>query len=235
MYTVVTRGAAAVPRFADRWVGNALFIFVPLVLVGLSWAVFEDREQFQMLKYVYACPAGLLSYLLGRSAIKIVMAIVSSVVVLVFGVLVLDVHLTITPLSALGLLACLAVGLVGIVSVGLVLTGCSLVFARQSMTINEGSAAVLLLFCGAVFPADLLPHGMREIAFALPVTYWIEGCRRALIGPGFSPMLARFSAIELGAIQVAVTALWFAGGLWVYRTLEAKAQREGKLDQTTAW
>jgi ABC-2 type transport system permease protein len=59
MYKVVIGGALSDPRFVALYVGNALYVFVNLLLVGLSWAVFEDREQYKMLKYVAAAPIGL--------------------------------------------------------------------------------------------------------------------------------------------------------------------------------
>ena len=61
----------------------------------------------------------------------------------------LGLRFSVTPLSLVALLGALAVGAVGIVAVGLVLAGCAMVFARQSMMMNEGVSAVLYLFCGS--------------------------------------------------------------------------------------
>jgi ABC-2 type transport system permease protein len=111
----------------------------------------------------------------------------------------------------------------------------SLVFARQAMSINEGAAAVLYLFCGAVFPPDLLPAPLRGIGFALPLTYWLEACRRALTHASTSGLLSRLSDAQVALAQLATTALWLAGGLWLFRVLLRRALRDGKVDQTTAW
>ncbi|MGH7726788.1 MAG: ABC transporter permease [Candidatus Eiseniibacteriota bacterium] len=235
MYQVVVGGPLADPRFVALYVGNALYIYVILLLVGLSWAVFEDREQYKMLKYVAATPVGLVPYLLGRSFTKWVLATASALVVLVFGVTVLGMRLSVTPASALGGLVALALGSVGIVAVGLVLSGLALVFARQSMMMNEGVAAVLYLFCGVVFPPDLLPGVLRAVAFSLPITYWMEASRRALGAPGFSAIMSRWSALELSALFLAVTLVWVALGLFLFRRLEERARRQGLLDITTAW
>jgi len=152
MYKVVIGGALSDPRFVALYVGNALYVFVNLLLVGLSWAVFEDREQYKMLKYVAAAPIGLVSYLLGRSLTKFVLATISAILVLAFGIGVLGLRFAVSIPGVLALIASLAVGAVGIVAVGLVLAGCAMVFARQSMMMNEGVSAVLYLFCGVVFP-----------------------------------------------------------------------------------
>src|SRR5689334_22462451 len=62
MYKVVIGGQTSDPKFASLYLGNALYVFVNLLLVGLSWAVFEDREQYRTLKYVAVTPLGLTSY-----------------------------------------------------------------------------------------------------------------------------------------------------------------------------
>ncbi len=235
MYSVVSGGHASDPRFVALYVGNAFFVFVPLLLVGLSWAVFEDREQFQMLKYVVTTPAGLLVYLLGRAVTKGTMAVASVVALLLFGVFVLHMPLHLTPVRWLVLLATVAVGIVSVIAIGLMLAGSSLVFARQAMSINEGAASVLYLFCGAVFPPDLLPAPLRGIGYALPLTYWLEACRRVLIGPSPSGMLGELSDLHLALAQVGSTLVWLVLGVTMFRALLRAAQRDGKIDQTTAW
>ncbi len=235
MYQVVVGGPLTDAKFVALYVGNALYIYVILLLVGLSWAVFEDREQYRMLKYVAVAPVGLVPYLLGRSLTKFVLATASALVVLLFGVFVLGMGLRLTPAGALAGLAALAVGSIGIVAVGLVLSGLALVFARQSMMLNEGVAAVLYLFCGVVFPPDLLPGPLKAVAFSLPITYWMEASRRALGAPGFSAIMSRWSALELTLLFLAVTALWAGLGHLLFRRLEERARRQGLLDITTAW
>lgn len=235
MYKVVIGGSVSDPRFVAIYVGNALYTFVVLLLVGLSWAVFEDREQYKMLKYVAATPIGLVPYLLGRSLTKFVLATISAVLVIGFGVVVLGLRLQVTPASFGALLAALAVGGVGIVAVGLVLAGLALVFARQSMMLNEGVSAVLYLFCGVVFPPDLLPALMRPIALALPMTYWLEASRRALSVREFSPLLSQMSDAQLAIAFVAIALVWLVGGLWIFSRLERRARAQGLLDITTAF
>ena len=235
MFKVVSGGPLSDPRFVALWVGNALYTYVLLLLVGLSWAVFEDREQYRMLKYVATAPMGLVPYLLGRSWAKFVLATLSATVVLGFGVVVLGMRFPLGPgTAALGLGVTL-VGAAGVGAVGLVLAGCALVFARQSMTMNEATAAVLYLLCGVVFPPDLLPRVVHPVSFALPMTWWLEASRRILGVRGFSPALAAHDDVTLGALLLGVTAVWIVGGFLVFHRLERRARAEGLLDITTAW
>ena len=235
MYQVVIGGSISDPRFVALYLGNSLYVFVNLLLVGLSWAVFEDREQYKTLKYVAVSPVGLVSYLLGRSLTKFVLATISAVLVILFGIFVLGLRLEVTPLSVLTLVAALGVGAVGIVGVGLVLAGLAMVFARQSMMMNEGVAAVLYLFCGVVFPPDLLPAFLRPVALALPMTYWLEASRRAFDVRGFSGMLTRLTDLQLAVIFVAVALMWLFAARWIFGRLERRARAEGLLDITTAF
>ena len=235
MYKVVIGGSVTDPKFASLYLGNSLYVFVNLLLVGLSWAVFEDREQYRTLKYVATTPIGLTSYLLGRSLTKFVLATISAILVLAFGIGVLGLRFAVSVPGVLALIASLAVGAVGIVAVGLVLAGCAMVFARQSMMMNEGVSAVLYLFCGVVFPPDLLSAFLQPVALALPMTYWLEASRRSLGVHDFSAILSRLTDLQLAAIFVAIALAWLFAARWIFGRLERRARSEGLLDITTAW
>jgi len=235
MFKFVLQRATTDPRFAAIYIGNALNAFVTLLLVGLSWAIFEEREQYRTLKYVAVSPLGLASFVMGRSLIKFLLACVSATVVIGFGVVVFHLRPTITPLSALGFVGALIVGSVGVVAVGLVLAGLAMVFARQSIMMNEGVAAILYLLCGIVFPPEALPALVRPLAFALPMTYWMEASRRAFGIHGFSVGLARWSNAELAGLLALTAVAWLAFGSWVFHRMERRARDHGLLDVTTAW
>jgi len=188
-----------------------------------------------MLKYVATAPMGLVAYLLGRSWAKFVLATLSASIVLGFGIGVLGMRFAMTPLSAVLGIAVTLVGAAGVAAVGLVLAGMALVFARQSMTMNEATGAVLYLLCGVVFPPDLLPRLFHPVSLALPMTWWLEASRRILGVRGFSALLGAYGDVALGGLLVAVTAAWVVGGLLVFQRLERRARQLGLLDVTTAW
>ena len=56
---------------------NAFHAFVDTVVIGMGWVVFEEREQYETLKYVYASPVGIFTYLAGRASVKFVLAAIS--------------------------------------------------------------------------------------------------------------------------------------------------------------
>lgn len=235
IHVVVTGGATADPRFAWMYVGNAFYVFVPQVLVGVAWTVIEDREFHQMLKYVYVSPIPLFTYLAGRAATKVALAVLSSVVLLALGALVLDVRLSTTPAAAIYGAVALLAGAAGLFGLGLLLAGFGLVFARHAMNLNEGVAATFYLLCGAIFPIDLLPAALRPLACVLPVTWWLEAMRRTLLDDAAVGVIGRLGDAQILAGAIGSGAAWLLVGAWCYRRLERAAKRRGLLDQTTAY
>jgi len=77
MVRVVARGAATAESFLFLFIGNTFFLYVTEVLVGISWAVFRDREDYETLKYIVTSPIGMFTYLTGRASVKLVLATVS--------------------------------------------------------------------------------------------------------------------------------------------------------------
>jgi len=235
IYAVASSGELAGDRFTWIYVGNAFFVFVPLMLVGVGWTIVEDREQFQVLKYVYCSPIGLFTYLAGRAVTKFVSATFSCLAILLVGAVFFHIRYHTTPTLALAGLAGFGLGVVGIFGMGLLLAGAGLVFARQAMNLNEGTAGVLFLACGAVFPLDVLPGFTRYIGWAFPLTWWLEAMRRAWAGVEAAGTIGAVSTPLVFAL-LAVTALaWYALGAWSYRTLERRAKQQGILDRTTAF
>jgi ABC-2 type transport system permease protein len=178
---------------------------------------------------------GLVAYLLGRSWAKFVLATLSAAVVLGFGVVALGMRFPVTPGSLVLFALATLVGACGVAAVGLVLAGCAMVFARQSLTMNEATAAVLYLLCGVVFPPDFLPRLIQPVSLALPVTWWMEATRRTLGSRGFSAMLAAWPDAALAAIFVLVTLVWVGLGLFLFGKFERRARSLGLLDVTTAF
>jgi ABC-2 type transport system permease protein len=170
MVRVVSHDAANTAAFHQLFIGNTFFLYVTEVLIGISWAVFRDREDYETLKYIYTAPIRFLPYLLGRGLTKIGTASLGVAVALLFGGIVLGVPLRLEGWGAVHLLGATAVGLVGAAWIGVALAGISLVVARHSMNLNEGLGGVLYLLSGAVFPIDVLPSWAQKISLALPFT-----------------------------------------------------------------
>jgi ABC-2 type transport system permease protein len=233
MYWAVAGAASRPETFAGFYLANAFHVYVVQVVVGLGWVVVEEREDYETLKYVYASPIGMFTYLFGRSTVKLALATVSMVLALLVGWFALGVRWDWGAVSwpALGLT--FLVGLVACVYLGFVVAGAAMLLPRVAVIMNEGLAVALYLLCGVIFPIDLLPRGLQELALLFPFTYWYEGLRRFILGTGASHRLSAWSDGAMLAALLFTTVVFVTFSRWAYGVLERRARQLGRLDQTT--
>ncbi len=240
MYWAVSRfgrpgGSVSTARavFVAIWIGSAFHTYVTQVLIAMGWVVVEEREEYETLKYVYASPIGIFTYLAGRSTVKLVLATISVALTLIVGWFVVGVRWEWSAVQWGLLAASFVLGIIATVSLGFIVAGVALLLPRVAMTLNEGVAVALYLLCGVIFPIDLLPRGLQEVTLALPFTWWYEALRRAIVGHGISTRLGALpNGVVLGALFL-TTAVLAVGSRHAYLALEMRARRLGRLDQTT--
>ncbi len=233
MVRIVSQGQATAETFLFLFLGNVFFLYVSEVLIGISWAVFRDREDYETLKYIYTAPLHLLPYLLGRGVTKMATATLGVVVAMAFGGLVLGLPITLTGTNWGGLALATAVGLVSVAWLGIILAGASLVVARHSINMNEGLTGLFYLLSGAVFPIEVLPRWIQGISLVLPFTYWLELIRRIVTGRSFAGPLRGVSDGGLWLILVLSTAAVAGIGLLWFFWCERIARERGLIDWKT--
>src|SRR5439155_17783031 len=156
MYHVIA-GGARTDIFDYLFISNAFFVLVVQVMVGLSWTIIDDRENYKMLKYIYTSPARKFAYLIGRAVAKVLIGLLTTLLLLATGVLFLGVHIDFSKVQWGWLAVYFPIGMLILSGLGIVLAGISLVIARNAGFIGEVVAGMLLLFSGAYFPPDILP------------------------------------------------------------------------------
>jgi ABC-2 type transport system permease protein len=233
MYWAVARSATRPALFAGLYVANAFHEYVVRVLIGMGWMVVEEREEYETMRYLFASPMGMFTYLWGRSTMKFALATVSVVLVLASGWILLGVRWDWGAVRWIPFLISFVLGLTAALFLGFLVAGWALVLPRIAVSVNEGIAVALYLLCGVIFPIDVLPHGLQELALILPFTYWYEALRRFLLGAGASTRLGTWSDAQLVGALAASTLFFAVVSRWGYRALERRARRKGKLDQTT--
>ena len=219
--------------FVGFFVANAFHAYVNTVLVGLGWAVFEEREEYETLKYVYASPVGMFTYLAGRSVVKFALATVSMLVTLGVGWWLLGVRWDWAAVQGLPLAIAVVAGLASTLFCGFLLAGWALVLTRAAMVVLEGTTLASYLLCGVIFPVDLLPGPLQAISLALPFTWWYEALRRFLAGQGTRGVMERFSDLQVLCVLVGLTLAFALLARWGYFAFERRARQLGRLDQTT--
>ena len=233
MVRIVSQGHANADAFLFLFLGNTFFLYVTEVLIGISWAVFRDREDYETLKYIYTAPLHLITYLLGRGATKVATASLGVLVALLFGRYVLGLPIGTHETSWLQLLLATLLGLISVLWLGIILAGASLVVARHSINLNEGLGGIFYLLSGAVFPIEMLPRWAQSISLALPFTYWLELVRRIVTGRGFAGPLSAMADAELWLILTFATGVLSGLALLWFRLCEHTARARGLIDWKT--
>jgi ABC-2 type transport system permease protein len=235
MYTVIARGGLENPLFPAIFVGNAFFIYVPAVLAGISWSLLDDREHYGMLKYIYTAPLQLFAYLVGRGVAKAAVATIAVLMMLLLGSLGLGVAIRLSAIDWPLLVVSLVFGAGMLSFLGILLGGVNLITARHNYSVGEAVAGAFYLLCGVVFPLDVLPGWLQTISRGVPMTYWLEAIRRALLGSGGGELLGRLTDGALIGIVVGTTVA-LAGIAFVgFRLAERRARSKGLLDMQTMY
>jgi ABC-2 type transport system permease protein len=185
---VPTTYLAAGPEFTttDTLAAALLGLFVILFTYLLSVVgVLRERSQ-GTLERLRASPATTTEIVLGYLGGFLVFGVLQSVIVLAFLVGVLRIHHR-------GSLA-----LVLLVQVVMVVIGVALGLVFSSVSANELQAVQLIplvivpqiLLSGVIWPVAALPVVLKQLAYALPLTYAVDALRRVMIrGAGFSGIL----------------------------------------------
>ena len=236
MYSVITNGAMGEPLFAYIYLGNALYILVGQVITGTSWAVIDDREHYRTLKQLHTTPMNQYYYLMGRGVAKLLVALISTVITIAFGVIAFKLQINFASIQWGWLLGSSFLAVVCLAALGVILGGVTLTMARNFWALGEALSGALYLFTGAIFPLSVLPAWIRPLGFIFPVTYWLELARRAILGSQAAfPTLAGFSNQQLMLILVAfAVGLVIASALFYQRMLYVARER-GLIDLETSY
>lgn len=232
MYNAVSRAGAAAPIYAYIYLGNAFYIYVGAVMAGVSYSILDDRERYRVLKYLYVAPINIPVYLFGRAAARFITGTIAVVVTLVAGVLFFNVPLHLATINWPLFIAALALGVLCLACMGLIVGGWTMTIENEPWFIGDAVAAALYLFSGAIFPITLLPAFLQPIGFLMPMAYWLELLRRALLGTGAQafPTFAAFSTPQLFGILAGITLAFGLIAFFAFRYFDHLARENGMID-----
>jgi ABC-2 type transport system permease protein len=228
---VVSRGKTSTEFFAYIFTGNAFFMYVVNVLFGIGWVIHDDREHYQMIRYIYISPIRMYYYFFGRGIAKMIVTTIAVIITMSFGIIVLKIPLALNAVNYPLLLFSLAFGIFIITCLGILLAGITMVTAHHSFLLTEGVAGLFYLACGAIFPIDILPIWLQYLSKTLPLTYWLELIRRSVLGKSLSVTLSKYSDAQLILIMLITTLILALFSHYVYRSIEYVARKHGKIDQ----
>ena len=214
-------------------VGQAVFQIVGAAMQGPTHALLDDRERYRTIRYIFATPSSLLPVSIGRALVKALIAAISAVIVIGVGALIG------MPMRAGGpdlllLLVVMALGLASIVGLGVALGAVCVQLRNDAWGYPQAVAGSVFLLCGAIFPLDTLPRALQLIGAALPMTWWIEGVRRALLGTTSPGLLGELSTPHLLLVLTVGTVLITLAAPRLFRIGIDRAREKGYLDRSTA-
>jgi len=235
MYGIITKGNFSNPLFTYIYLGNAFYIYVGQIMNGMAWTIIDDREHYRIIKYIYVAPVNYSAYLLGRGVARFLIASLSVLITITFGVLFLHVRIDLSLVNWPLFLTVLLIGVILLAMMGLLLAGILLLLAHHSWGVGDAVAGALYLFSGAIFPLEVLPAVLRPIGDIIPITYWLELLRRALVGSVAQafPTLIHFSNAQLMAILIGLTLLFSMLSIVGFGWCERRAQAQGLIDVIT--
>jgi ABC-2 type transport system permease protein len=232
MYRAVSSAGADAPIYAYIFLGNAFYIYVGAVMAGASYSILDDRERYRSLKYIYIAPINLPLYLFGRAVARFITGTIAVVITLAAGALFFGLPLNPAGVDWLTFLAALALGVVCLTFLGIILGAWTMTIRTEPWFVGEAAAAALYLFSGAIFPLSLLPAFLQPIGYALPMTYWLELLRRAMLGPGAAafPTFSAFTNAELFGLLGGITVVFGVVAFAAYRYFDRVAREQGMID-----
>ncbi|RLT24569.1 MAG: ABC transporter permease [Chloroflexi bacterium] len=214
-------------------VGQAVFQIVGAALQGPTHALLDDRERYRTIRYIFATPSSLLPVSVGRALVKAAIAGSSALIVIVSGVA-LGMPLRGGGVDLPLLLVVVPLGLLSIVGIGVALGAVCVQLRNDAWQYPEAVAGTVFLLCGAIFPLEVLPGPVQAIGAALPITWWIEGVRRALLGVASPGRLGTIPTEELVAILAVGTVVIWAAAPRLFTFAINRAREKGHLDRNTA-
>lgn len=210
------------------FVGNTFFILVTEMMLSMGWVIHEDREHYEVLKYIYISPVSIYVYLLGRACSTALIALMSVAISLLFGVAVLGMPIDLLAINYPTLALSLIIGLVAIASFGLILASVALLTARHGGgMIGQAVAGIFYLFCGIIFPVSALPSWAQAVSKVLPLTYWMNMVRDSMFGVRPAEILDDL------LVLIGFTAVFYLVALGVLKLADFLARDKGLIDITT--
>ncbi len=225
--------------------GSALWATVIAGIQGPAWSILDDRERYRMLKYVAVSPSALLVTLVGRGGGRLAAGAMGTAVALVFSVIILGLRIDLTAVDWPYLAVVLVMGVVPVMAVGVLLAAICLQTRQESWSYPEALAGAMFLVTGVVFPLAILPDPIEAIGLLNPITWWVEGVRRAIVPTGPSSIggqgslwtaVTGTSAPEPAQVLLALLltgALVTLAATAIFRSSERRARDRGLLDRTT--
>jgi ABC-2 type transport system permease protein len=181
------------------------WVFIPLI--GIS-SMFASERQKGTLRRLLTTPTRRSTYLLGTIFGQVVTALVQMLLLIVFGILVMNLNWDGQPLA---LLVMMAASVLAATALGTTL-GTFVKTESQASGLSIMTGMVMALLGGCWYPLELFPKSVQTIVQILPTTWAMRGMLGIVLrGQGLTSILP-----EAGVL-LGFAALFFSIGVWRFR------------------
>lgn len=231
-------GPGASPDFFNFFfIGNVIYLYVYNVLFGISQVIFEDREHYEVIKYIYISPVNWYLYFIGRGFARFIVATVSCVISIIAGALFLPLKFNMTAAAFPAFAFSFILGLISIFFMGIIMCALTLVMARHGNMMSESISGIFFISCGVIFPISSLPLWLQGISTAIPISGWLEISRRLILN---TP--ATIDSVWHGVSTTSLiyrlgfsTALLCIFSVIFFHFMSMLARSKGIIDRTTSY
>jgi len=208
-------------------VGQAFYNLVGSGIMGVAYTLWDDREHYRSLKYIYLTPNHLYFYLIGRGLYKFIEGILPLIISFFVGALLINYPIfSLSPNWTL-LAMNYVIGMVWIIAFGLLVASFLIFTTDYGWAAVESIVGSLLLFGNVLFPTYLLPYPLSNIADYLPIKYWMDINRLALQGKSLMDVMADL------VMLIELTIIYFIAAYFLFKYCEKIARSKGLIDITT--
>lgn len=205
------------------------YLFLGMLALTLSSAAFWDvsftiKQEMDAgtLEPAWLTPTRRETFVIGHTLAGLVMAAVTTIVLVAVGILAFGAEIAPSLVIALPVLALTSVGVLGI---GYLVA--ALVLRMREATFFVDSVDFMFVgLSGATFPILVLPDVVRWVAYLLPTTYALDLVRVSALGT--RPLLP--APVEWAAL-VATSLAFVAVGRWAWLATEHRMRVRGTLGQ----
>jgi len=191
--------------------------------ISFSSAGDIDRERFMgALEVIFSSPTKFSTIMLGKVIGNTILGVFSMVLSFVFVILFFNVKFTIA--NPLFFSLSMLLGVISFTFIAMMLSGL-LALSRSTRVLMNCLDYPIFIFCGTVFPIEVLPTWTRPISYILSPTYVLKLSRTAITG---ITNFHEFYTYLLGLLTI--TLVYFFLYKYFYKVIDVKARKEATLE-----
>ncbi len=191
-------------RYLDFLAPGILAQSVLFAAIFYGIAAIWERDLGVLHRYMVS-PAPRSALVLGKATSSAVRGLAQAVVVYLLAVamgIAVDFH----PANILGVVVFIALGS-GLFSTFSLIVACIVKTRDRFMGIGQVLTMPIFFASNAIYPIEIMPHWLKAVSLANPLTYEVDGLRALMLAGGASKYGLAFDAAVLMAISAALVAV----------------------------